>query len=65
MDSRRRETGEEREQQEKRGSEEERKISPDPVPHEEVVKVKRPKGMPKPKKAQSRERKKRNVGPFE
>jgi hypothetical protein len=61
--------GEEREQQEQRGAEGERPMSPDSIPHEEVVadllKVKRPGGKAKPKKAQSRERKKRNVGPFE
>jgi hypothetical protein len=44
-------------------------ISLDPVPFEEAVadrlKVKKPEGKAKPKKARSRERKKRNVGPFE
>ncbi|MGH2640654.1 MAG: hypothetical protein ACRDGO_03030 [Actinomycetota bacterium] len=61
--------GEEREQQENRRSEGEPRISSDnPSLHEEAVadplKVKRPEKA-KPKKAQSRERKKRNVGPFE
>ena len=45
--------------------ERERGVSLNPVPFEEAVgdllKVKKPEGKTKPKKAQSRERKKRNV----
>ena len=57
------------EQQDKRGSDGARPVSPDPILHEEAavdpLKVKKPEGNAKPKNAHSRERRKRNVGPFE